>query len=177
MWKGLLELREIQACKRVLKHEKSPKPKQVSTTAQQVLFSMGYWVNYTGFIMDSQRLKRIVEHARIFKGLHQVLCEYGIGWCFCGTGQWDQLCLWLFCLLLRFFILLCCLVQPPNKGVCLILLWLILLCSVIISYRTALFWREQRESEFEGGRGLGDLGGMGGGETVVTMYCMRNFQL
>ena len=50
-----------------------------------------------------------------------------------------------------------------------------LFCCVQLSSLRGLLYSEgkQSESEFEGGGGWGDLGGMEGWETVVRMYCMR----
>ena len=53
---------------------------------------------------------------------------------------------------------------------------LIVSCLVLFDFHLLeafSFMKKWRGSGFEGEGVLGELGGMGGGETVVRMYCMR----
>lgn len=68
--------------------------------------------------------------------LHQVLCIYDIcvSLLFCGT---------LLPALETFFLLLGFPVQPQSEGFCLVLLFHVLWCFVVIFWRPDLFWKEK----------------------------------
>lgn len=65
-----------------------------------------------------------------------------------------------------------CLVQPPEQGFRLVLLDLVLSCVAVISWKPALFRRENGEWSW-GNRESRELGGKEGGETEVRMFCVR----
>lgn len=76
------------------------------------------------------------------------------------------------------FFLLDCLTQPQYEGFGLVLLYLILSCLLFASMWQVLYCRGNRGAvdlrQREGGK---DLGGWGGGKTMVWIYCMSTFSL
>lgn len=78
-----------------------------------------------------------------------------------GSELWGQAYLWLFCLNLVLFLLLCCLVHPQSEGICLVLLYLTLSGWLLWSLGILLFSERYREGMNLGRReGEGD-GGLG----------------
>lgn len=70
------------------------------------------------------------------------------------------------------FLLLAC-SHHKHESSCLVLLYPVLSCWILVSWRPPLFRREAEEVDLIERGGKGDIGGVEGGETVVGMYYIR----
>lgn len=81
------------------------------------------------------------------------------------------MCLWLFCLL--WGLLFSCGVALPSIGVFVLLYFVFVVFDCCVSWACRFLKRDREEVDPEGVRRWGKVGGLGGVETVVRIYCMR----
>lgn len=85
--------------------------------------------------------------------LHWFLCNVLwllVWWVFETLSVGSRVSLTLSCALRACFLLFCCLLQHWYEALSLVLVYLVLLCLLVVSWRPTLFWKEAEWKRFSG---------------------------